>query len=330
VQAEEELFSMDILTEINRVIELEGQTVSRLRESVGPACEEAVREIFKSPGKVILTGIGKSGLIAQKIASTMVSTGTSAIFLHPAEGMHGDIGIVRSDDVLIALSKSGESDELIGLLPAIRRIGARLIVVTAKADSTLGRSSDILLLTPVEEEACPLNMAPTCSTTAALVLGDALAMALMKLRNFQPEDFALSHPGGQLGKRLLLTVGDIMRSGEANPIIDVMSRLQDMLCVITSKRAGAVSVVDHDGHLMGLVTDYDIRHVLEKGGDIFSMTISDIMNKKPTFVYSDEKALHALELMENRDKPFLVLPVLDRLNKTVGMIHLHDIVARGL
>ncbi|OQW67633.1 MAG: hypothetical protein BVN29_01820 [Nitrospira sp. ST-bin5] len=321
---------MDILTEINRVIELEGRTVSRLRESVGPACEEAVREIFKSPGKVILTGIGKSGLIAQKIASTMVSTGTSAIFLHPAEGMHGDIGIVRSDDVLIALSKSGESDELIGLLPAIRRIGARLIVVTAKADSTLARASDILLLTPVEEEACPLNMAPTCSTTAALVLGDALAMALMKLRNFQPEDFALSHPGGQLGKRLLLTVGDIMRSGEANPIINVMSRLQDMLYVITSKRAGAVSVVDHDGHLLGLVTDYDIRHVLEKGGDIFSMTISDIMNKKPTFVYSDEKALRALELMENRNKPFLVLPVLDRLDKTVGMIHLHDIVARGL
>ena len=321
---------MDILAEINRVIELEGRTLDRLRESVGPVYEQAVRLIFRSQGKVILTGIGKSGLIAQKIASTMVSTGTSAMFLHPAEGMHGDIGVVRRDDVLIALSKSGESDELIGLLPAIRYIGAQLIAVTARVHSTLARSSDIVLLTPVEEEACPLNMAPTCSTTAALVLGDALAMALMKLRNFQPDDFALYHPGGQLGKRLLLMVGDIMRSGDANPVISVTASIRSMLCEITGKRAGAVAVIDDNHQLLGLVTDYDIRRMLEKGGDILTMTIPDVMNKKPTFMYADEKAIRALEIMENREKPFLVLPVLDRQAKVVGMIHLHDLVARGL
>lgn len=321
---------MDILAEIARVMELEARTLVRLREGVGPSYEEAVRLIYACPGKVILTGMGKSGSIAQKIASTMVSTGTPAMFMHPAEGMHGDIGIAHKDDVIIAISKSGESDELIGLLPSIRRIGARFIAITPKAESTIARYADIVLVTPVEEEACPLNMAPTCSTTAALVVGDALAMALMKLRDFQPEDFALYHPGGQLGKRLLLTVSDIMRSGEANPIIGVTASIRDMLCEITSKRAGAVSVVDDDHHLLGLVTDYDIRRVLEKGGDILAMTVSEIMNKKPTFVYVDEKAIQALEIMENREKPFLVLPVLDRREKVVGMIHLHDLVARGL
>ena len=321
---------MDILAEIARVMELEARTLTRLREGVGPAYEEAVRLIYACPGKVILTGMGKSGIVAQKIASTMVSTGTPAMFMHPAEGMHGDIGIAHKDDVIIAISKSGESDELIALLPTIRRIGARFIAITPKAESTIARYADIVLVTPVEEEACPLNMAPTCSTTAALVVGDALAMALMKLRNFQPEDFALYHPGGQLGKRLLLTVSDIMRSGEANPIIGVTAGLSNMLCEITSKRAGAVSVVDDDHHLLGLVTDYDIRRVLEKGGDILAMTVPEIMNKKPTFVYVDEKAIRALEIMENREKPFLVLPVLDRREKVVGMIHLHDLVARGL
>ena len=321
---------MDILAEIARVMELEARTLVRLREGVGPAYEEAVRLIYACPGKVILAGMGKSGIVAQKIASTMVSTGTPAMFMHPAEGMHGDIGIAHKDDVIIAISKSGESDELIALLPTIRRIGARFIAITPKAESTIARYADIVLVTPVEEEACPLNMAPTCSTTAALVVGDALAMALMKLRNFQPEDFALYHPGGQLGKRLLLTVSDIMRSGEANPIIGVTAGLSTMLCEITSKRAGAVSVVDDDHHLLGLVTDYDIRRVLEKGGDILAMTVPEIMNKKPTFVYVDEKAIRALEIMESREKPFLVLPVLDRREKVVGMIHLHDLVARGL
>src|SRR2546429_6299179 len=224
---------MDILAEINRVMELEGRTLTRLRECVGPAYEEAVRLIYACPGKVIVTGMGKSGIIAQKIASTMVSTGTPAMFLHPAEGAHGDIGIAHKDDVLLAITKSGESDELIGLLPTIRRIGARLITITTDADSAIARNSDIVLLTPVEEEACPLNMAPTCSTTAALVVGDALAMALMNLRNFQPEEFALYHPGGQIGKRLLLTVRDLMRTGPRNPVVRITASMKDLFSEIT-------------------------------------------------------------------------------------------------
>lgn len=321
---------MDILEEMRRVIDLEGKTIAELRNNLGPDFEEAIRLLYTCVGKVILTGVGKSGIIAQKIAATMVSTGTPAMFMHGADGLHGEVGILKKEDVLIAIGKSGESEELVTLLPVVRKIGAKVISITTQAQSTMARNSDLVLVTPVEEEACPLNMAPTCSTTAALVLGDAMAMALMKLRNFQPADFALFHPGGQLGKRLLLTVGDMMRSGEANPMIHVSSDARTMLYEITSKRAGAVSVVDDNQHLLGLVTDYDIRRVLESGKDFFTMAISDVMNPKPNFVYLEEKAFHALELMEKREKPISVLPVLDRQEKVVGMVHLHDLVARGL
>jgi len=321
---------MDILEEMRRVIDLEGKTIAELRNNLGPDFEEAIRLLYTCVGKVILTGVGKSGIIAQKIAATMVSTGTPAMFMHGADGLHGEVGILKKEDVLIAIGKSGESEELVTLLPVVRKIGAKVISITTQAQSTMARNSDLVLVTPVEEEACPLNMAPTCSTTVALVLGDAMAMALMKLRNFQPADFALFHPGGQLGKRLLLTVGDMMRAGEANPMIHVSSDARTMLYEITSKRAGAVSVVDDNQHLLGLVTDYDIRRVLESGKDFFTMAISDVMNPKPNFVYLEEKAFHALELMEKREKPISVLPVLDRQEKVVGMVHLHDLVARGL
>ena len=321
---------MDLLEELRRVIDLEGKTIAQLSETVGPSYEEAVRLLAACSGRVILTGVGKSGLIAQKIAATLVSTGTPAVFLHAAEGMHGDIGIVTKDDIVIAVGKSGESEELITILPFVRRLGARIISITANMDSTMARTSDLVLLTPVEEEACPLNMAPTCSTTAALVLGDAIAMTLMKLRNFQPTDFALFHPGGQLGKRLLLTVGDMMRSGKANSIIHISSDVRSMLCEITSKHSGAVSVVDEHDRLLGLVTDFDVRRALESGRDIFALTIPEIMNDKPSYIYEDDMAISALELMERRQRPISVLPVLNRAGKVVGMIHLHDLVAKGL
>ncbi len=321
---------MDLLKELRRVIDLESKTIAQLSESLGPTFEEAIQLLATCSGKVILTGVGKSGLIAQKIAATLVSTGTPAIFLHAAEGMHGDIGIVAKDDIVIAVGKSGESEELLTILPFIRRLGARIIAITAKTQSTMASLCDLVLVTPVEEEACPLNMAPTCSTTVALVLGDALAMTLMKLRNFQPTDFASYHPGGQLGKRLLLTVGDMMRSGEANAVISISSDVKSMLCEITSKRAGAVSVVDDENHLLGLVTDFDIRRVLEEGHDLFGMTIEKIMNATPASIDMDEKAIVALELMERREKPISILPVLDRDHSVVGMIHLHDLVAKGL
>jgi len=321
---------LDLLKELRRVIDLEAKTIVQLSETIGPSFEEAVRLLAACSGRVILTGVGKSGLIAKKIAATLVSTGTPAIFLHAAEGMHGDIGIVTKDDVVVAIGKSGESEELITILPFVRRLGAHIISITAKTDSTMARISDLVLITPIEEEACPLNMAPTSSTTAALVLGDAIAMTLMKLRNFQPNDFALYHPGGQLGKRLLLTVGDMMRSGGDNSVILITRDVRSMLCEITSKHAGAVSVVDEQNRLLGFVTDFDIRRALEDGGDIFAMTIQEIMNEKPSSIYEDDMAITALEFMERRERPISVLPVLNRQDRVVGMIHLHDLVAKGL
>ena len=321
---------MEILEELRRVIRLEAQAILHLEDCLGPPFEEAVSMLQACKGKVIVTGVGKSGLIANKISATMVSTGTPAVFLHGSEAMHGDIGIVEKDDIVLAVGRSGESEELLTLLPFIKKIGARILSITSQPESTLAKNSDLVLLTPIQEEACPLNMAPTCSTTVALVLGDALAMALMKLRNFQPADFALFHPGGQLGKRLLLTVGDLMRMGEANPLIHLSQNVQMVLCEMTSKRAGAVSVIDEEGRLLGLITDFDIRRVLESGEALFSLTIEDVMNPKPSWVYQDEKAVNALEFMEKRGKPISVLPVLDRQEKVVGILHLHDLVSCGI
>ncbi len=321
---------MDILAEIQRVIDLEGRMINALKPTLGVTYEEAVRWIFDCQGKVVVTGIGKSGIIAQKIAATMVSTGTPALFLHSADGMHGDVGIIKKEDIVLAIGKSGESDEVLGILPVARKVGAKVISMTAQPNSTMARHSDLILHTPIEEEACPLNMAPTCSTTAALVVGDALAMALMKLRNFQPDDFAINHPGGQLGKRLLLTVGDLMRSGEANPVVHGARDVRFMLMEMTRQRAGAVSIIDDEQRLLGLVTDYDIRRVLETQKDLFGLTIQEIMNATPECVLEDENAYSALEKMEKRAKPISVLPVLNRQKEVVGIVHLHDLVARGL
>lgn len=321
---------MDILAEIRRVIDLEVRTINALKPTLGPAYEEAVRWIFDCRGKVVVTGVGKSGIIAQKIAATMVSTGTPALFLHSADGMHGGVGIIEKDDIVLAVGKSGESDELLAILPVAGKIGAKVISITAQPNSTMAKHSGLILHTPIEEEACPLNMAPTCSTTAALVVGDALAVALMKLRDFQPGDFAVNHPGGQLGKRLLLTVGDLMRSGEANPVVHEARDVGFMLGEMTRQRAGAVSIIDDEHRLLGLVTDYDIRRVLESQKDVFGLTIQAIMNATPESVFEDENAYAALEKMEKREKPISVLPVLNRQEQVVGMIHLHDLVARGL
>jgi len=321
---------LDILEELRRVIRLEGEAIAQLEQSLGAPFVEAVQMLQACEGKIILTGVGKSGLIANKISATMVSTGTPAVFLHGSEGMHGDIGIVAKEDIVLAVGKSGESEELLALLPFIRRIGARIIAITAQPQSTLARKSDVILVTPIQEEACPLKLAPTCSTTAALVLGDALAMALMKLRNFQQADFALFHPGGQLGKRLILTVGDLMRKGEANPVVRLQDDIRTVLCEMTEKRAGAVSVIDEEYRLLGLMTDFDIRRVLEAGKDLFSLSVGEVMNAKPTWVYEDEKAVKALEDMEKREKPISLFPVLNRQEKVVGMIHVHDLISRGL
>lgn len=322
---------MNNLDEIDRVFRLEIKTLMAVRESVGDDYVKAVDVIFQCKGKVVVTGMGKSGLVAQKIASTMVSTGTTATFLHPSDGLHGNVGIVQRGDVFLVISKSGSTEEILDLLVYVKKLGVPVISVTASPNSALGRGSDLVLFTPVKEEACPLDLAPTSSTTAALVVGDALAMTLMKKRGMTPEHFATLHPGGQLGKRLLMTVSDLMRGGENNPVVNVNDTIQNMFYEISSKRCGATSVVDDVGSLVGLVTDRDIRKVLEDRGDIFSLAIGDIMNASPTFIHAHEKAYNALTTMEQRQRPFLVLPVVDHQTKAVvGMIHVHDLVAKGL
>ena len=321
---------MDIIKEVLKVVESEKNAIADLAKHVGNEYKNAVEMLFRCKGKVILTGMGKSGMIAQKIAATMVSTGTLAVYLHPADGMHGDLGLVKKNDVVLAIGKSGESDELLGILPVIKKIGAKVISITANMNSTLSSYSDVVLYTRVVKEACPLDLAPTCSTTAALVVGDALAVTLMKMRNFRQKDFALYHPGGKLGKRLILTAGEIMRSGERNPVIGIKDSIKNMLFVITEKMAGAVSVVDKKGRLIGLVTDYDVRKVIERGENIFKKSVREIMNADPQYIYPNIKAFKVLELMENREKPISLLPVVNKNKKVVGMIHIHDILSRGL
>ena len=316
--------------ELKRVLRLEARTLARLESAVDGGWTSAVRLLARCKGKVILTGVGKSGLVAQKIAATMSSTGTPAIHLDPTEALHGGLGLVQRGDVVVAVGKSGESDELNALLPRLRTLRASVIALTANAKSTLARAAAVTVLTPVDAEACPHNLAPTCSTTAALAAGDALAVALMMIRGFGRDHFARNHPGGRLGRRLTLTVADVMRGGEDNPTVRVDAPVSRMLIAMTDKHAGAVNVVDARGALIGLITDYDIRRCLERGQDIRSLSVRKIMNPKPTTVLPTALAARAAEIMENRANPFNVLPVVDGRRRSVGLIQIHDLRARGL
>lgn len=321
---------VDLGREIRKVIALEAETLRRLSGAVDGSYAQAVKWLAACKGKVIVTGVGKSGLIAQKIAATLTSTGTPAAYMDPGEAMHGGLGFVGRADLVLALGKSGESEELNVLLPRLRALGVKIIALTANRRSTLARAAGLVLLTPVRQEACPLNLAPTCSTTAALAAGDALAVALMRLRNFGEEHFARNHPGGRLGRRLTLKVRDIMRSGEDNPVVRLNASAAEMLDEITRRQAGAVSVVDARGKLAGLVTDYDIRRALQAGRPILKLKIKDLMNARPTTVREDEPAARAVDIMEDRPTPFNVLPVVDRAGRPVGMVQIHDLRARGL
>ncbi|MEK7744541.1 MAG: KpsF/GutQ family sugar-phosphate isomerase [Elusimicrobiota bacterium] len=319
-----------ILRSIREVIGLEARTLGRVRDAVNPAYSRAARRMARCRGKVIVTGVGKSGLIAQKIAATLSSTGTPAFYLHPSEAMHGDLGMVDHKDLVLAVGKSGESSELTALLPALKRLGVLLIALTASEDSTLARAADIVLRTPVEREACPLNLSPTCSTTAALAVGDALAVALMRLRRFRKEHFAALHPGGQLGKRLTLLVDDLMRRGADLPTVRPSAPAGELLLEMTRKHAGAACVVDGRGRLKGLVTDYDIRRNLGEGRDPRSLPARLIMNPKPSVIRAGSLAVEAVELMGNRRNPFSVLPVVDGRGRAVGLLQIHDLRAQGL
>ncbi|MEM7183124.1 MAG: KpsF/GutQ family sugar-phosphate isomerase [Spirochaetota bacterium] len=320
-----------ILGKITKAIDTELESLQHFRENLhSEGFTKAVNCIYQSQGKVIVTGVGKSGDIAKKISSTLSSTGTPSSFLHPTDAVHGDAGIIQRQDVVIAIGKSGESDELLSLLPTIQKLGAQTIAITANPKSRLAQQADILLLTPVLKEACPLALAPTSSTTIALVAGDAIAMALMEIRQFQAEDFALYHPSGRLGKRLSLEVKDVMRQGDELAKVNNNARLAEIINEISNKYLGATAVIDAESNLLGFITDHDIRKKLQSESLSNTLSAHEIMNPKPITVKSSEKAYDVLLKMEARERPISVVPVLDSQKKLVGILSLHDMLQLGL
>ncbi|HWP35320.1 MAG TPA: KpsF/GutQ family sugar-phosphate isomerase [Thermodesulfobacteriota bacterium] len=317
-----------------RALEIEAAAINELIGRLDGRFDRAVELVLGCPGKVVVTGIGKSGLIGQKIASTLASTGTPAFFLHPVEGVHGDVGVLHRNDVVVAISYSGETEEVIRLLPLLRRLGLPLIAMTGRPESTLGRAADVVLDCSVRQEACPFNLAPTASTTATLALGDALAMAVMARRGFKAEDFALLHPGGTLGRRLLLTVADLMHTGEAVPRVRPDTPMREVLFEISSKMLGVTGVVDEAGRLVGVITDGDLRRGLEAHGDGFLGRLAgEVMTRHPRRIEKDALAAQALRLMEeNVPRPITSLFVVDKPGDDVpvGIIHLHDLLRAGV
>jgi len=316
--------------EARRVLDIEQQALQQVVERIDERFDRAVEMLRACEGMTIVVGVGKSGLIGRKIAATLSSTGTPAVFLHAAEGCHGDLGVVREKDVCLILSKSGETSELLNILPSIRRAGARIISFVGRTDSTLAQESDIILDVSVEQEACPLDLAPTASTIAMLAMGDALAMALLKSHKISPEQFAQFHPGGTLGKRLLLRVEDLMHKGDETPIVSRNAGMEEVLEELTVKRLGAVCVVDGDGKLAGIFADGDLKRAIIEHGDIRSLSIDELMTCRPTTISPEKLAHEAVALMENRPTQISVLPVVDSQRRVVGLLRLHDILRSGI
>lgn len=319
-----------ILEEARRVIRVEAEALLALADSLNGEFSKAVDMIISSKGRVVVTGMGKSGIICQKIASTLSSTGTPAFFLHPAEGIHGDLGMIMKGDVVIAVSNSGETEEVIRILPVIKRIGAKLISMSGNNTSTLAKVADVFLEIAIKEEACPLGLAPTASTTATLAMGDALAVALLVTRGFKAEDFALFHPGGALGKKLILRVEDLMHAGDAVPLVSEEVLMREALFVITSRGLGITGVVDSNGSLLGVITDGDLRRALEKGSDILNATAGDLMTRNPKKIAAGDLAAKALQRMEENSITSLFVFTDTSADQPVGIIHLHDLLKAGL
>lgn len=320
-----------MLEQARQVLRMEAEAVLEQVERIDEHFKAAVEMIMACPGRTVITGMGKSGIIGRKMAATLASTGTPSFYLHPAEGIHGDLGMVTEGDVVIALSNSGETGEVLHILPSLRRIGAKLIAMVGNPNSTLAKNSDIVLNVGVTREACPLGLAPTSSTTAALAYGDALALALLSKRKFTASQFAVFHPGGSLGRKLLLTVEDIMHSGTENPLVKADISVQDALFVITDKGLGAVSVVDDDNKMLGVLTDGDIRRGLSKGVDFLNRPVTELMTASPKTITKEKLAAQALHIMEsNRPKPITVLPVVDAENHVIGLLHMTDLVRQGV
>jgi arabinose-5-phosphate isomerase len=321
---------LDIVEEAKRVLRVEAQSLLELAERIDENFSRAVELLYHCKGKVVLMGMGKSGLVGRKIASTFSSTGTPSFFLHPAEGLNGDFGMLAKEDLIIAISYSGETRELLEVLPLIKRYGNRLITLTGNENSTLSKAGDVNLDIRVKEEACPLGLAPTSSTTATLALGDALAVALMGKKDFKKEDFAILHPGGVLGKRLLLKVEDLMHVGKAFPMVSEKTLMKDAIFEITSKRLGVTAVCNTEGHLMGVITDGDLRRALEKFSDLFDREAFEVMTKNPKWIEKDALAAKAVQRMEEYSITSLFVFKKAEDKVPVGIIHLHDLLKAGV
>jgi arabinose-5-phosphate isomerase len=315
----------DLIERGRRVLALEADAIARVAQRLGPAFAAAVRLLAAATGRVIVSGVGKSGLIARKIAATFTSTGTPASFLHPIDSLHGDLGIVGRNDVAILLSRSGASDELFGLVSQLKRLGVRLVAITGEPDSALARQADVVLDASVAEEACAETLAPTASTTAALALGDALAVTLLEVKGFRREDFAALHPGGALGRNLLLRVSDVMLANDI-PTLGPDRPMRECVVLLAEKR-GTVAVVDPRGSLVGVVTAGDLTRLMEKTDAFLDLPVGDVMTRQPKTTTRDELAGAAVRLMEQHG--IMALPVLDGGRKVVGMVHLHDLMKAG-
>lgn len=310
------------------VIRKEAEAVARLEKKIDENFVKAVELILKCKGRVIVTGIGKSGIIGKKIAATLTSTGTASFFLHPTEGIHGDLGMVQKNDVVIAITKSGGTDEVYQLIPLFKRLGVPIITFTGSPDSPVAEKSDLVIDVSVDQEACSHNLIPTSSTTAALVMGDALAVALLEERHFSSEDFALLHPGGHLGRKLLLKVSDIMHTGDQVPVVSEETGMKQVILEMTSKRLGTTTVVNQKGELVGVFTDGDLRRLVERTDEIFSLRAKQVMSENPKTIDGEELAAKALNLMESFSITSLIIT--NGKREPVGIVHLHDILKAGV
>ncbi|OGP22201.1 MAG: D-arabinose 5-phosphate isomerase [Deltaproteobacteria bacterium GWA2_57_13] len=318
-----------ILQRAREVLKIEAEGIHSLIDQLDESFVRAVDFLHTCPGKVVVTGMGKSGLICRKIAATFSSTGTPSLFLHAGDAGHGDLGMIVKGDVVLAISNSGETDEILTLLPIIKRLALKLIVITGNPESTLSRAGDVVLNAAVKEEACPLGLAPTTSTTAALALGDALAVVLLEKKGFKKEDFAFRHPGGILGRRLLLRVQDLMHRGPELPIVHEETPMKETLLEITSKRLGVTGVVNGRGDLVGVITDGDLRRGLEQKGDIFHLKAKDLMTRDPRTIPADALAARAVAVMEEHSITSLFV-LEDSGRRPEGVVHLHDLLKAGI
>ncbi|MEW6055264.1 MAG: KpsF/GutQ family sugar-phosphate isomerase [Bdellovibrionota bacterium] len=322
----------DDLLQAKRVLEVEAQCILAARDRLDHRFQTAVELVVEAVGlggKVVVLGVGKSGKIAAKVAATFASTGTPALYLHPTEASHGDLGVVSSRDIVLVFSYSGVSDEVLGLLPNLRARGSKIISIVGNMKSPLALQSDVALDGSVSQEACPLNLAPTSSTTVALALGDALSVALSLRFDFKEENFAYNHPGGSLGRRLTLKVKDLMKKGAELPWVDLEDSMDFVVQVATEKRLGVALVRGHDGKLAGLITDGDIRRALKHKAKFFELCAKEVMTSKPISIAPEDKAIQALEVMENRPSQINILPVVDPISEAcVGLVRLHDLIGR--